>query len=66
VAVPGVENLDVSDIISNHADYCLLPGEILKRVRYAQPVKAFSNDVIDEVSLIAEAQELALEEKQGM
>jgi hypothetical protein len=66
VAVPGVENLDVSDIVSNHADYYLLPGEILKRVRHAQPVKAFSNDVADEVSLIAEAQELALQEKQGI
>jgi hypothetical protein len=63
VAVPGVENLDVSDIVSSHADYCLLPGEILKRVRHAQPVKSLSNDMVDEVSLIAEAEELALEEK---
>jgi hypothetical protein len=63
VAVPGVENVDVSDIISSHTDYCRLPGEILKRVRHAQPVKSLSNGRVDEVSLIAEAQKLALEEE---
>lgn len=66
VAVPGVENVDVSDILSSHADYCLLPGEILKRVRHAQPVKSLSNDMVDEISLIAEAQDLALEEKKEL
>lgn len=37
VNVPGVENFDVSDLVSGHQDYCLITGDILKRVRHAQP-----------------------------
>jgi hypothetical protein len=39
--VTGVESVDVTDIVFSQADYCLLPEEILKRVRKAQPVKLF-------------------------
>jgi Protein of unknown function (DUF726) len=39
VDVPGVENYDVSDLVSGHQDYCLITGEILKRVRLGQPFK---------------------------
>ena len=41
--VPGVENFDVSDIVSGHQDYCLITGDILKRVRLDQP---FRHDVM--------------------
>jgi hypothetical protein len=37
VNVPGVENIDVTDMVSGHQDYCLNTGEILKRVRHGQP-----------------------------
>jgi hypothetical protein len=37
VNVSGVENFDVTDLISGHQDYCLYTGEILKRVRHGQP-----------------------------
>ena len=35
----GVENFDVSDLVSGHQDYCLITGDILKRVRLGQPFK---------------------------
>lgn len=37
VDVDGVENVDVSDIISGHQDYCVATGRILHRVRHGQP-----------------------------
>jgi len=39
VDVPGVENVDVSDLISSHQDYCIATGEILKRVRHGEPFR---------------------------
>jgi hypothetical protein len=40
VSVIGVENYDVTDLVSAHTDYCLVSGEILKRVRHGQPQRA--------------------------
>eukprot|EP00804_Cyclotella_cryptica_P025141 CCRYP_012992-RD/>CCRYP_012992-RD protein AED:0.10 eAED:0.10 QI:78/0.77/0.8/1/0.88/0.9/10/197/1465 len=40
VLVDGVENFDVTDLVSAHTDYCLVTGEILKRLRHGQPQKA--------------------------
>ena len=37
VVICGVENYDVTDLVSAHTDYCLVSGEILKRVRHGQP-----------------------------
>ena len=37
VNVSGVENIDVTDIVAGHQDYCLITGEILKRVRHGEP-----------------------------
>lgn len=37
VNVSGVENVDVSDIVQGHQDYCLVMNEILKRIRHGQP-----------------------------
>jgi hypothetical protein len=37
VPIPGVENYDVSSIISSHSDYCLKVEEILQLVRHGQP-----------------------------
>jgi hypothetical protein len=37
VVINGVENFDVTDLVSAHTDYCLVTGEILKRVRHLQP-----------------------------
>jgi hypothetical protein len=39
---PGVENIDVSDLISGHQDYCLVTGKILERVRHGQPLRCNS------------------------
>lgn len=40
VTVNGVENYDVTDLVTGHTDYCLVSGEILKRVRHGQPQRA--------------------------
>lgn len=45
VLVPGVENIDVSDLVSGHQDYCLVTGKIMERVRHGQPLRSASNDV---------------------
>jgi hypothetical protein len=40
VNVSGCENFDVSDLVEGHQDYCLITGEILKRVRHGQPFQS--------------------------
>ena len=40
VSADGVENYDVTDLITAHTDYCLVTGEILKRVDHGQPQRA--------------------------
>ena len=40
VPLPGVENIDVSDIVQGHQDYCLVTGTILERVRHGQPLRS--------------------------
>ena len=40
VTVNGVENYDVTDLVTGHTDYCLMSGEILKRVRHGEPQRA--------------------------
>ena len=40
VSVPGVENFDVSDLVSAHQDYCTATGDILKRVRLGEPFRS--------------------------
>ena len=42
VAVNGIENWDVTDLVAAHTDYCLVTGEILKRVRHGQPARRSS------------------------
>ena len=42
VDVPGVENVDVTDLISGHQDYCLHVGAILKRIRHGEPFQSIS------------------------
>jgi hypothetical protein len=39
IDVPGVENYDVTDLVTGHQDYCLVTGDILKRVRHGQPIR---------------------------
>lgn len=40
VSVNGVENYDVTELVSTHTDYCYVSGEILKRIRHGQPQRA--------------------------
>jgi Protein of unknown function (DUF726) len=59
IDLPGVENVDVTDIITGHQQYCLSVGEILKRVGHGQPVRGPLNlevqkeEVTDEIEGIA-------------
>jgi hypothetical protein len=45
VNVSGVENIDVTDLIAGHQDYCLVAGDVLKRVRHGQPFRSDSTTV---------------------
>lgn len=47
VDVPGVENVDVTDLISGHQDYCLFVGDILRRVRHCQPLRSPGNVTVE-------------------
>jgi len=40
VNVKGVENIDVTDIVSGHLDYSYCMGDILKKVRLGQPFQS--------------------------
>jgi len=46
--IAGVENFDVSDIVANHTDYCLVVGEILERIRHGQPLRYYYSPSIDD------------------
>ena len=39
VDIPGVENVDVSSLVSGHQQYCFVAGEIMKKVRHGQPIR---------------------------
>jgi Protein of unknown function (DUF726) len=43
IDVPGMENYDVSDLISGHSQYCIEVGAILKRIGHGQPIRASLN-----------------------
>ena len=40
VAICGVENIDVTDIILGHEQYCTNAGEVLKKIRHGQPFRS--------------------------
>jgi len=44
VDVRGVENVDISDLVSTHQDYLLKVGDILMRVRHGQPFRTSLNE----------------------
>jgi hypothetical protein len=39
VEEPGVENIDCSDLILGHQDYCLETGKVLKRIGLGEPIR---------------------------
>ena len=47
VDVDGVENVDVTDLISGHEDYCLQVGAILKRIRHCEPFQSSAPSHLD-------------------
>jgi hypothetical protein len=42
VEEPGVENIDCSDLILGHQDYCIETGKILERIRFGEPIRCVS------------------------
>lgn len=46
IEVPGVENYDVSDLITAHSQYTIEAGTILKRIGHGQPIRAPNNNVV--------------------
>lgn len=59
VALPGIENVDVSDLVVFHQDYCFATGEILQRIRHGQPIRMLSDAYVDEVAFMKMEQEKA-------
>ncbi|KAL3920892.1 MAG: hypothetical protein SGARI_006828 [Bacillariaceae sp.] len=45
---PGVENVDCSDLILGHQDYCMETGKILERIRFGQPMRIQSRRLLQQ------------------
>jgi Protein of unknown function (DUF726) len=43
IDIPGVENVDVTDLVTGHHLYCIATGDILKRVGHGQAVRGPRN-----------------------
>ena len=48
VEEPGVENIDCSDLILGHQDYCLETGKILKRIGFGEPIRFVGEGSVEE------------------
>jgi hypothetical protein len=55
VELNGIENVDVSDLILGHQDYCLETGKILERIRFGQPFRSDCNLIYDSENVGADA-----------
>lgn len=51
VKEPGIENVDVSDLILGHQDYCLEIGKILERIRFGEPFRCSTGAAADMVDV---------------
>ncbi len=47
---PGVENIDCSDLILGHQDYCLVTGKILERIGFGEPIRFVGEGRVEEKS----------------
>mmetsp|Transcript_15633 Transcript_15633/g.23997 ORF Transcript_15633/g.23997 Transcript_15633/m.23997 type:complete len:936 (+) Transcript_15633:35-2842(+) len=45
--VPGIENLDVSDLVMKHTDYCLVIKAILQRLKHGQPLRCSPSSITE-------------------
>jgi hypothetical protein len=59
VDVPGVENVDCSDLILGHQDYCMEVGKLLERIRFGQPMRCQSSRLISSVSGLPAEEEIS-------
>jgi len=50
VKEPGVENIDCSDLILGHQDYCLETGKILNRIGFGEPIRFVGEGRVEESS----------------
>lgn len=47
VGEPGVENIDCSDLILGHQDYCLETGKVLERIGLGEPIRVVGEAMIN-------------------
>lgn len=52
VEEPGVENIDCSDLILGHQDYCIETGKILERIRFGEPIRCVDEAKADTAASI--------------
>ncbi len=68
VSLEGIEDFDVSDLVSGHSEYCYSILEILKRVRFGQPFQSTStkfSKIEDEILANAIDETNTLDEARG-
>jgi len=57
IAVPGIENFNASHIIKgDHVSYCAFAGDILKQIKFSQPLQS-DWKAVDEINLMAKAEQ---------
>jgi len=52
VEEPGVENVDCSDLILGHQDYCLETGKVLERIGFGEPIRCVDEARANETAII--------------
>jgi hypothetical protein len=52
---PGIENVDCSDLILGHQDYCMRTGKILERIRFGQPMRTENREIATNVAVAPQA-----------
>eukprot|EP00536_Pseudo-nitzschia_multiseries_P004020 jgi/Psemu1/323272/estExt_fgenesh1_pg.C_650002 len=57
VVEPGVENVDCSDLILGHQDYCLETGKVLKRIGLGEPIRCVNETRMNEAIAIVSRNE---------
>jgi hypothetical protein len=55
---PGIENIDCSDLIFGHQDYCLETGKILERIHFGEPMRCDCSGSVGEADLAETAKKL--------
>jgi Protein of unknown function (DUF726) len=51
VRVPGIENINLTDIVAGHNDYVYKIGPILERIGHCEPFQIADNDTMSDLPM---------------